>query len=61
MPLGDLTMSHGNPNEGRYDPTTIWLHWTTVILVVVLWVIGQTADALIGFRGGDKLCISNVL
>ena len=30
----------------RYDPTTIWLHWTTVGLVVVLWVIGQTADLL---------------
>jgi cytochrome b561 len=46
MPLGNLTMSHGDPNEGRYDPTTIWLHWTTVILIVVLWVIGQTADLL---------------
>jgi len=28
----------------RYDPTTIWLHWTTVGLIAVLWVIGQTAD-----------------
>ena len=31
---------------GRYDPTTIWLHWTTFGLIVVLWAIGQTADLL---------------
>jgi cytochrome b561 len=48
MPFADATVSHGHrdPNERRYDPTTIWLHWTTVILAVVLWVIGQTADLL---------------
>ena len=28
----------------RHDPTTIALHWTTAILVAVLWVIGQTVD-----------------
>jgi len=28
----------------RYDPLTVWLHWTTVGLVVVLWVIGLTGD-----------------
>ena len=28
----------------RYDRTTIALHWITAALVVVLWVIGQTAD-----------------
>ncbi len=28
----------------QYDPTTIWLHWTTVGLIIVLWLIGQTAD-----------------
>lgn len=28
----------------RYDPATIWLHWMTVGLIVVLWVIGQTGD-----------------
>ncbi|OSJ17134.1 cytochrome B [Bradyrhizobium canariense] len=28
----------------RYDPITIWLHWITVAFVVILWVIGQTAD-----------------
>ena len=27
-----------------YDRTTIALHWTTAILVVLLWIIGQTAD-----------------
>src|SRR5512138_366904 len=31
-------------NAARYDPTTIWLHWITVGAIVVLWVIGQTAD-----------------
>lgn len=36
-----------NPREtqiARYDRTTIWLHWATVGLIAVLWVIGQTAD-----------------
>lgn len=28
----------------RHDRTTIALHWTTAVLVVVLWVIGQTID-----------------
>jgi cytochrome b561 len=28
----------------RHDPTTIALHWTTAVLVAVLWVIGQTVD-----------------
>ncbi|MBN8900882.1 MAG: cytochrome b/b6 domain-containing protein, partial [Rhodospirillales bacterium] len=28
----------------RHDPTTIWLHWATALLVVLLWVIGQTID-----------------
>jgi cytochrome b561 len=30
----------------RYDGVTISLHWITALLVVVLWVIGQTADWL---------------
>jgi cytochrome b561 len=30
----------------KYDRTTISLHWITAGLVVVLWVIGQTADWL---------------
>lgn len=32
------------PSDQRYDSTTISLHWVTAILVVVLWIIGQTAD-----------------
>ena len=36
----------GESDAGRYDPATIWLHWTTVGLIVVLWTIGQTADLL---------------
>jgi cytochrome b561 len=28
----------------RYDPTTIALHWTAAVLVVILWTIGQTID-----------------
>jgi len=31
-------------NGETYDRTTIVLHWTTAILVVLLWIIGQTAD-----------------
>jgi cytochrome b561 len=31
-------------NNGNYDRTTISLHWITAGLVVVLWIIGQTAD-----------------
>ena len=33
-----------SPALVRYDATTIWLHWMTVGLIVVLWLIGQTAD-----------------
>src|ERR1700733_6349182 len=29
-----------------YDGVTISLHWITALLVVILWVIGQTADSL---------------
>jgi cytochrome b561 len=28
----------------RYDRTTIYLHWATAALVIVLWIIGQTID-----------------
>ncbi len=28
----------------RHAPTTIMLHWTTAVLVVLLWTIGQTID-----------------
>jgi cytochrome b561 len=40
-------MQSGRPpatDDGRYDPTTIWLHWMTVGLIGALWLIGQTAD-----------------
>ncbi len=33
-----------NSNDRHYDPTTILLHWATVGLIAVLWVLGQTAD-----------------
>ncbi len=35
---------HNSSGVARYDPTTVWLHWITVGLIVVLWVIGQTGD-----------------
>jgi cytochrome b561 len=35
---------HGDANVARYDSTTIWLHWLTVGAIIVLWVIGRTAD-----------------
>jgi cytochrome b561 len=37
-------MRSPDSNTERYDPTTIWLHWITVGLIVALWVIGQTGD-----------------
>jgi cytochrome b561 len=37
-------MRSRDSNPERYDPTTIWLHWITVGLIVALWVIGQTGD-----------------
>jgi cytochrome b561 len=30
----------------KYDTATIFLHWITFLLVLSLWVIGQTADWL---------------
>jgi hypothetical protein len=30
--------------SAHYDRATIVLHWLTAALVVVLWIIGQTAD-----------------
>jgi len=37
-------MKHRDKTANRYDTTTVWLHWITVVLVAALWVIGQTAD-----------------
>ncbi|WP_237480268.1 cytochrome b [Lichenibacterium dinghuense] len=28
----------------RYDRTTILLHWATALLIVALWILGQTSD-----------------
>jgi cytochrome b561 len=36
--------SRSNQGFQNYDATTILLHWGTATLVVVLWIIGQTAD-----------------
>lgn len=44
MSHGHVAFSSSGQNVERYDPTTVWLHWITVGLIVVLWVIGQTAD-----------------
>jgi cytochrome b561 len=33
-----------NDDTLNYDPITIALHWVTATLVIVLWIIGQTAD-----------------
>ena len=32
--------------DQRYDPTTIWLHWLTVALVAILWILGQVTGWL---------------
>ena len=32
--------------DERYDTTTIVLHWSTAVLVIALWIVGQTADYL---------------
>src|SRR5690348_13761373 len=41
----DSLMAQPAATQGlRHDRTTIALHWTTAILVVVLWTIGQTID-----------------
>ncbi|WP_368507434.1 cytochrome b [Bradyrhizobium lupini] len=37
------TEEHLFDDVARYDPITIWLHWITVALVLMLWVLGQTA------------------
>jgi cytochrome b561 len=44
-------MSYTKPREHaqsdqRYDLTTIWLHWLTVGLVAILWILGQVTGWL---------------
>ena len=29
------------PRDEHYDAATIWLHWSTVALVTILWTLGQ--------------------
>ncbi len=31
-------------SDARYDPTTLFLHWATAVLVGVTWISGQTID-----------------
>jgi cytochrome b561 len=41
----DSMMTQPAETQGlRHDRTTILLHWTTAVQVVVLWTIGQTID-----------------
>lgn len=45
--MGDVERAGAKGTDAagaRYDAATIWLHWISVALVVVLWTIGQTAD-----------------
>jgi cytochrome b561 len=43
--MQDSIMTQPAETQGlRHDRTTIALHWTTAVLVVVLWTIGQTID-----------------
>ena len=39
-----MNRSPHRPDNEHYEATTIWLHWTTVGLIALLWVIGETAD-----------------
>jgi cytochrome b561 len=32
------------PAALRYDPTSLWLHWASAILVLLLWCLGETID-----------------
>ncbi len=41
MPMSEQSVTMTGP---VYDRTTIFLHWITALSVVVLWIIGQTAD-----------------
>jgi cytochrome b561 len=46
MPAGETSLNPraADRREERYDAATVWLHWVTVGLVTVLWLIGQVAD-----------------
>jgi cytochrome b561 len=43
--MRDTILTQPAATQGlRHDRTTIALHWTTAVLVAVLWTIGQTID-----------------
>lgn len=44
-----------NDSAARYDSTTIWLHWITALLVLVLWCLGETMD---WFPRGDARIVA---
>src|SRR5438067_13724213 len=45
MHMPDAIVTQPAQTQGlRYDRTTIVLHWSTALLVAVLWTIGQTVD-----------------
>jgi cytochrome b561 len=49
MPISEVVASapHGRvQTDQRYDSTTIWLHWLTVALVAILWILGQVTNWL---------------
>ena len=56
MPMS--SQYRGDTNVVRYDPTTIWLHWLTLGAIIILWLIGQTADWVPRgpFRGLSMWC-----
>jgi cytochrome b561 len=42
-----MSREHGRiQRDQRYDPTTIRLHWLTVALVAILWILGQVTGWL---------------
>ena len=49
MPICGVSSSepHGRAQrDQRYDSTTIWLHWPTVALVAILWILAQVTGWL---------------
>jgi cytochrome b561 len=49
MPIGGISSSEPLgvvQKDQRYDLTTIWLHWMTVVLVAILWILGQVTGWL---------------
>src|SRR6185312_14736376 len=40
----EVLMQPITPDATAYDPVTIRYHWITVVLIALLWAIGQTID-----------------